>query len=185
MSIFAILIVSFSLVVGGNLIDKSKDSKVEREKIEVVANTSVEKKPTVQEITPEPKVPEPVKEEIALEPVKEEIIPEPVKEEIVLEPVKEEIVLEPVKEEITPEPVKEEVKKIDNSEDSGTNYFRLVLYIISGILVVLTGMYFFSKTRKSISPSTQPETTEPKTVEEEAQPETTEPKTVEDENNNK
>ena len=176
MSIFAILIVSFSLVVGGNLIDKSKDSKVEREKIEVVANTSVEKKPTVQEITPEPKVPEPVKEEIALEPVKEEIIPEPVKEEIVLEPVKEEI---------TPEPVKEEVKKIDNSEDSGTNYFRLVLYIISGILVVLTGMYFFSKTRKSISPSTQPETTEPKTVEEEAQPETTEPKTVEDENNNK
>ena len=59
------------------------------------------------------------------------------------EPVKEEIKPEPVKEEIKPEPVKEKSKELNDLKDSETNYLRLVLYIIAGILVVITGMYFF------------------------------------------
>jgi len=175
MGFFAILI--FSLVlVGGNLINKSENNQVEKKKIEVVANKPAGTKPAIKEITPEP-----VKEEIIPEPVKEEIIPEPVKEEIIPEPVKEEIIPEPVKEEIIPEPVKEEVKELDDLEESGTNYLRLVLYIIGGFLVALTGMYFFSRKRNSTPSSIQPETTEPQPAEEEVQPETTEPQPAEEE----
>ena len=86
----------------------------------------------------------------------------------------------PIKE-VTPEAVKEEVKKLDSLEDSKTNYWRLVLYIIGGILFVLTGMYFFSRKRNGTQSSIQPENTEQQPVEEENQPETTEQQPVEEE----
>ena len=160
MSFFAILIFSV-LVVGGTLFEKSEDNQAEKKEIEVVANKPIETKPVKEEITPEP--------------VKEEITPEPVKEEITPELVKEEITPEPVKEEITPEPVKEVAKELDDSEDLGTNYLRLVLYIIGGLLAASTGMYFFSRKRNSTPQNFQPETIKPQPVEEEVQPETTEP----------
>ena len=167
MGFFAILILSV-LVVGGNLLDKTKDNQVEKKKIEVIVNKPIETRPAIKEITPEP--------------VKKEITPEPVKEEI------------------TPEPVKEVAKELDDLEDPGTNYLRLVLYIIGGLLVTLTGMYFFSRKRNSTPLNIQPESIEPQPAEEEAQPETIEPqpaekvvqsetteeeKTEEEENNNK
>jgi len=155
------------LVIGGSLIDSPKDNQVKTKIIEVVANKSIETKAPIKEITPEA--------------VKEEVTPEAVKEEVTPEAVKEEVTPEAVKEEVTPEAVKEEVKKSDSLEDSKTNYWRLVLYIIGGILLVLTGMYFFSRKRNSTQSSIQPETTEQQPVEEEIQPETTEQQPVEEE----
>ena len=45
-----------------------------------------------------------------------------------------------------PEPIKEEVKVVEPKK----NYFKIVLYIIAGVLAVLTGMYFFSNRRRGI-----------------------------------
>ena len=167
MSIFTILLVSF-LLVGENLIEKNRNNEVEKKKIEIVANKSIDTNL--------------VKEEVSPEPVKEEVSPEPVKEEV------------------SPEPVKEVLKELDNAEDSGTNYLRLVFYIIGVILVSLMGMYYFLRKGNSTLPGIKPDnmeepqsveevqadkTEEPQSVEE-VQAETTEPKQIdEDENNNK
>ena len=149
MSIFTILLVSF-LLVGENLIEKNRNNEVEKKKIEIVANKSID--------------------------------------------------TNLVKEEVSPEPVKEVLKELDNAEDSGTNYLRLVFYIIGVILVSLMGMYYFLRKGNSTLPGIKPDnmeepqsveevqadkTEEPQSVEE-VQAETTEPKQIdEDENNNK
>ena len=56
---------------------------------------------------------------------------------------------EEVKEEVKPEAqaAAEESKEIDSSEDSGTNYLRLALYIFGSILVISTGIYFYLRQR--------------------------------------
>ena len=129
-------------------------------------------------------------------------------QEIKPEPVKEETKPEPVKEEIKPEPVKSVTQELDTQKDSGTSYFRLILYIIGGTLVAFTGLYFFSSRRnsqsaiskvdadrKDIEENITPETYEEQPVEEPSQPETQEepsqpetqeePSADEDGNNNK
>ena len=110
---------------------------------------------------------------------------------------------EPVKEEIKPEPVKSVTQEPDTQKGSETSYFRLILYIIGGILVAFTGLYFFSSRRSSqsaiskvdadrkdieenITPETQEEPSQLETQEEPSQPETQEePSADEDGNNNK
>jgi len=181
MSIFFVLFLSL-VVTNGNIFDAPKDLQVSKKKTEVVVNKTPETKPTVQVIKPEP-----VKEEIKPELVKEVIKPELVKEEIKPELVKEEIKPEPVKEEIKPEPVKSVTQEPDTQKDSETSYFRLILYIIGGILVAFTGLYFFSSRRssqsaiskvdadrKDIEENITPETQEEQPVEEPPQPETQE-----------
>ena len=120
-------------------------------------------------------------------------------QEIKPEPVKEETKPEPVKEETKPEPVKSVTQELDTQKDSGTSYFRLILYIIGGTLVAFTGLYFFSSRRnsqsaiskvdadrKDIEENITPETYEEQPVEEPSQPETQEePSADEDGNNNK
>ena len=120
----------------------------------------------------------------------------------------QEIKPEPVKEETKPEPVKSVTQELDTQKDSGTSYFRLILYIIGGTLVAFTGLYFFSSRRnsqsaiskvdadrKDIEENITPETYEEQPVEEPSQPETQEepsqpetqeePSADEDGNNNK
>ena len=202
MSIFFVLFLSL-VVTNGSILNVPKDLQVFKKKTEVVVNKTPETKPTVQVIKPEP-----VKEEIKPELVKEVIKPELVKEEIKPELVKEEIKPEPVKEEIKPEPVKSVTQELDTQKDSGTSYFRLILYIIGGTLVAFTGLYFFSSRRnsqsaiskvdadrKDIEENITPETYEEQPVEEPSQPETQEepsqpetqeePSADEDGNNNK
>ena len=202
MSIFFVLFLSL-VVTNGSILNVPKDLQVFKKKTEVVVNKTPETKPTVQVIKPEP-----VKEEIKPELVKEVIKPELVKEEIKPELVKEEIKPEPVKEEIKPEPVKSVTQEPDTQKDSETSYFRLILYIIGGILVAFTGLYFFSSRRssqsaiskvdadrKDIEENITPETQEEQPVEEPPQPETQEeppqpetqeePSVDEDGNNNK
>ena len=193
MGFFFVLFLSL-VVTNGNILNLPNDLQVLKQKTEVVVNKTPETKSTVQEIKPEP--------------VKEEIKPEPVKEETKPEPVKEETKPEPVKEEIKPEPVKSVTQELDTQKDSGTSYFRLILYIIGGTLVAFTGLYFFSSRRnsqsaiskvdadrKDIEENITPETYEEQPVEEPSQPETQEepsqpetqeePSADEDGNNNK
>ena len=193
MGFFFVLFLSL-VVTNGNILNLPNDLQVLKQKTEVVVNKTPETKSTVQEIKPEP--------------VKEEIKPEPVKEEIKPEPVKEETKPEPVKEETKPEPVKSVTQELDTQKDSGTSYFRLILYIIGGTLVAFTGLYFFSSRRnsqsaiskvdadrKDIEENITPETYEEQPVEEPSQPETQEepsqpetqeePSADEDGNNNK
>ncbi len=49
------------------------------------------------------------------------------------------------------EPAQEESKEIDSSEDSGTNYLRLALYIFGSILVISIGAYFYFRQRDNLS----------------------------------
>ena len=163
MGFFFVLFLSL-VVTNGNILNLPNDLQVLKQKTEVVVNKTPETKSTVQEIKPEP-----VKEEIKPEPVKEETKPEPVKEEI------------------KPEPVKSVTQELDTQKDSGTSYFRLILYIIGGTLVAFTGLYFFSSRRnsqsaiskvdadrKDIEENITPETYEEQPVEEPSQPETQE-----------
>ena len=219
MGFLSLLILSLLVVKGiGNNLPQIKD--IEKEKIEVVSNKTLETKPTIQEVKPElvkeETKPELIKEEVKSELVQEETKPEPIKEETKPEPIKEEVKYElvqeetkpePIKEETKPEPVKEEKKELDSLEDLETNYLRLALYIIAGILAVLTGVYFFSRKRNNVLPNTQsdikepqptepqptepqptePQPIEPQPTEEEVQSDTTEPQPGpgEDEKNNK
>jgi hypothetical protein len=197
-----ILVILGLLLFEGSSVYKSKNNDAETKKIEAVVDKTADVKPTIKDNKPKPVKEEikaePVKEEIKAEPVKEETKAEPVKEETKAEPVKEETKAEPVKEETKAEPVKEVVKDLDISKDTEKNYFRLVLYVIGGILVALSGLYFFSRKQNNSELNIQSETTEAQPTEEvqsettEAQPteevqsETTEAQpTEEDENNNK
>ena len=173
MSIFFVLFLSL-VVTNGSLLDVPKDLQVFKKKTEVVVNKTPETKPTVQVIKPEP-----VKEEIKPELVKEVIKPELVKEEIKPELVKEEIKPKPVKEEIKPEPVKSVTQEPDTQKDSETSYFRLILYIIGGILVAFTGLYFFSSRRSSQSAISKVDA-DRKDIEENITPETQEEQPVEE-----
>ena len=134
----------------------------------------------------------------------------PTIEEVKVEPKEPEIIKEEVKvEPKEPETVKEEV----DVTESPKSYLGLVLYIIVGLLVVFTGMYFFSNRRggqlagstvdnsrvdieeniasetqeqQPTEETTQPETQEQQPVEDETQSDKTEQRPVEeDENNNK
>mgnify|MGYP001388998597 CR=1 FL=1 len=166
MGFLSFLILSLLVVKGiGNNLPQIKD--IEKKKIEVVSNKTLETKPTIQEVKPEL--------------VKEETKPELIKEEVKSELVQEETKPEPIKEETKPEPVKEEKKELDSLEDLETNYLRLALYIIAGILAVLTGMYFFSRKRNNVLPNTQSDTTEPQLTEEKVQSDITEPQLTEEE----
>ena len=182
MSIFFVLFLSL-VVTNGSLLDVPKDLQVFKKKTEVVVNKTPETKPTVQVIKPEPVKeeikPELVKEVIKPELVKEEIKPELVKEEIKPELVKEEIKPKPVKEEIKPEPVKSVTQEPDTQKDSETSYFRLILYIIGGILVAFTGLYFFSSRRSSQSAISKVDA-DRKDIEENITPETQEEQPVEE-----
>ena len=164
MSIFFVLFLSL-VVTNGSLLDVPKDLQVFKKKTEVVVNKTPETKPTVQVIKPEP--------------VKEEIKPELVKEVIKPELVKEEIKPKPVKEEIKPEPVKSVTQEPDTQKDSETSYFRLILYIIGGILVAFTGLYFFSSRRSSQSAISKVDA-DRKDIEENITPETQEEQPVEE-----
>ena len=181
MGFFAILILG-TIIIGGVLTEKDSDNQVLKKETGIVIEKTVQKKQIIQEIKPTV-----------------EIKPEPIKEEIKSEPVKEEIKPEPVKEEIKPEPVKEKLENLSSSENSTTSYFRLILYIIGGIFVTLSGLYFFSNRRSKqpsasivdnkesyIKPNIDQETQEEQPVEEESQPETQEVQPVkEDDNTNK
>ena len=86
---------------------------------------------------------------------------------------------EPVKEEIKPEPVKSVTQEPDTQKDSETSYFRLILYIIGGILVAFTGLYFFSSRRSSQSAISKVDA-DRKDIEENITPETQEEQPVEE-----
>ena len=165
MGFLSLLILSLLVVKGiGNNLPQIKD--IEKEKIEVVSNKTLETKPTIQEVKPEL--------------VKEEKKPELIKEEVKSELVQEETKPEPIKEETKPEPVKEEKKELDSLEDLETNYLRLALYIIAGILAVLTGVYFFSRKRNNVLPNTQSDIKEPQPTEPQpTEPQPTEPQPTE------
>jgi len=160
-----ILVILGLLLFEGSSVYKSKDNDAETKKIEAVVDKTADVKLTIKDNMPEP--------------VKEEIKAEPVKEEIKAEPVKEEIKAEPVKEEIKAEPVKEVAKDLDISKDTEKNYFRLVLYVIGGILVALSGLYFFSRKQNNSELNIQSETTEAQPTEE-VQSETTEAQPTEE-----
>ena len=172
MGFFAILILG-TIIIGGVLTEKDSDNQVLKKETGIVIEKTVQKKQIIQEIKPTV--------------------------EIKPEPIKEEIKSEPVKEEIKPEPVKEKLENLSSSENSTTSYFRLILYIIGGIFVTLSGLYFFSNRRSKqpsasivdnkesyIKPNIDQETQEEQPVEEESQPETQEVQPVkEDDNTNK
>jgi ATP-dependent Zn protease len=171
-----IFVLFFSIVVAVSVDDSSKNNQ--KEKItQVSLSKTTDKKSSVLEVPVKPEKPEPVKEEVKPEPVKEEVKPEPVKEEV------------------KPEPVKEEVK----SNESEIGWFKIVLYILGPILIIIAGKNIYSRLRNNSTSSSptnyfrkefreeaQPDTTEQKPAEEEAQPDTTEQKPAEeDENSNK
>jgi ATP-dependent Zn protease len=175
-----IFVLFFSIVVAVSVDDSSKNNQ--KEKItQVSLSKTTDKKSSVLEVPVKPEKPEPVKEEVKPEPVKEEVKPEPVKEEVKPEPVKEEV---------KPEPVKEEVK----SNESEIGWFKIVLYILGPILIIIAGKNIYSRLRNNSTSSSptnyfrkefreeaQPDTTEQKPAEEEAQPDTTEQKPAEEE----
>jgi hypothetical protein len=181
----ALLLIVGILYVG--TVDRQENKLEVKKNSQVLITTTLKNNPTIEEVKVEPKEPEIIKEEVKVEPKEPEII----KEEVKVEPKE-------------PETVKEEV----DVTESPKSYLGLVLYIIVGLLVVFTGMYFFSNRRggqlagstvdnsrvdieeniasetqeqQPTEETTQPETQEQQPTEETTQPETQEQQPVEDE----
>ena len=175
MALFFALI--FSFLVVGNTNSKLEKVEVEEKKTQVIANTAVKKNPDT------------LKKKLELEKSVS------IKETIKLESK----VAELVKEEVKPELVKDEVEEVKISIKPKTDWFKLALYILGPIFVVVIGKYFYSKTRNNTSKRSttdymrrefkeevQPDNTEQQPAQEEVQPDNTEQQpNEEDENNNK
>ena len=179
MALFFALI--FSFLVVGNTNSKLEKVEVEEKKTQVIANTAVKKNPDT------------LKKKLELE--KSVSIKETIKlESKVAELVKEEVKPELVKEEVKPELVKDEVEEVKISIKPKTDWFKLALYILGPIFVVVIGKYFYSKTRNNTSKRSttdymrrefkeevQPDNTEQQPAQEEVQPDNTEQQPAQEE----
>ena len=186
----ALFVIIISFLIAGGLNDKPSNKKQKEEITQISSNNPIAKKMPTEAIILEPK---------KMEPVQEVVKPEPVQEEVKPEPVQEEVKPEPVQEEVKPEPVQEEVEKLISLEKEGTNWFKLILYVLGSILFVVIGKYFYSRKKNNSSSSSsmtdymrskfkeevQSDTTEQQPAQEEVQSDTTEQRSVEDDENNK
>ena len=170
----ALLLIVGILYVG--TVDRQENKLEVKQTSQVSITKTLKNNPTIEEVKVEPKEPELVKEEVKVEPKEPELVKVEPKE---------------------PELVKEEVDVTEPPK----NYLNLVLYIIVGLLVFFTGMYFFSNRRsgqlagstvdnsrvdieENIVPDTQDqqpaeETTQPETQEQQPAEETTQTETQE------
>ena len=177
----ALFVIIISFLIAGGLNDKPSNKKQKEEITQISSNNPIAKKMPTEAIILEPKKMEPVQEVVKPEPVQEEVKPEPVQEEV------------------KPEPVQEEVEKLISLEKEGTNWFKLILYVLGSILFVVIGKYFYSRKKNNSSSSSsmtdymrskfkeevQSDTTEQQPAQEEVQSDTTEQRSVEDDENNK
>ena len=122
--------------------------------------------------------------------IKEEIKSETTKEEINSETTKEEINSETTKEEINSETIKE----AESTDEPGTSWLMLVLYILGPILIIILGKNLYSRLknnsssnktndymRKEFKEEVQPDTSE--TAQEEVQPDTADQQPLEEDDN--
>ena len=188
MGLFLALLIGFLVVE--NISDESNTIQ-EKEKIQTNATKTTKNKSTITEVKTqskksksivetkktepkkiEPKKIEPIIEEVKVKPKKTE----PIIEEVKVKPKK----IEPIVEEEKTELIKQEANDINNLDDPGTSWFRLLLYILSPIFVIVLGKYLYNKMRKNTSSShkadymrtefkteTQPDTTEQQSAQEE------------------
>jgi hypothetical protein len=168
----ALFVIIISFLIAGGLNDKPSNKKQKEEITQISSNNPIAKKMPTEAIILEPK---------KMEPVQEVVKPEPVQEEV------------------KPEPVQEEVEKLISLEKEGTNWFKLILYVLGSILFVVIGKYFYSRKKNNSSSSSsmtdymrskfkeevQSDTTEQQPAQEEVQSDTTEQRSVEDDENNK
>ena len=199
-----------AIIVGvlayGNLVDRSENNKQEEKKIQINETKPQEVKSSIIVSKTEPKNQEPIKEEIKpeptkQEPIKEEIKPEPTEQEPIKEEIKPEPTeQEPIKEEIKPELIQEDIKERDSTNETGTSWLRLALYILGPVFFVLIIKYVYTRLRNDpLSKSSsnyfrnkfkeeiQTDNTEQQPAQEEIQTDNTEqqPAQEEDEDNNK
>ena len=211
MGLFLALFIGF--LVAGNISDKSnkiqEDKKIQTNVIKTTKNKSTiakvktqsEKSKSIVETTKaDPKKIEPNIEEVKVEPKKiESTIKEVITESKKIESTIEEVIteskkIEPIVKEEKTELIKQEANDVNNLDDPGTSWFRLLLYILSPILVIVLGKYLYNKMRKITSSShkadymrtefkteAQPDTTEQQSTQEEAQPDTTEQQSTQEE----
>jgi hypothetical protein len=174
---------------------KTEPKKTESIK-EVVNSKSLIKEPVKETVNSEPLIKEPVKETVNSEP----LIKEPVKETVNSEP----LIKEPVKEVLeqtskAQEPIKKgikskTIKEIENTNESGTSWLILALYILGPILIIVLGKNLYTKIknnsltakrndymRQEFKEKIEPETTEQQPAQEEIEPETTEQQPAQEE----
>jgi outer membrane biosynthesis protein TonB len=155
-----IAIIFFLGIIFSETAIKENSTSQQNQSTKVVVSNTVETKPVLEEVKVEPQKTEPIKEEVKVEPQKTE----PIKEEVKVEPQK----TEPIKEEVKVEPQKTEpIKEEVSVKETETNYLKIILYIIGGILAIFTGAYLFSN-RKSNQSSISSVDSERKDIEENA-----------------
>ena len=218
-----ILVLIFGVLVFDTIGNDSKTAKEKKKTIQVISNKKLQELTPVLEAKPEPKNLELPKEEIILEskkaePLKEEAMAESKKVELLKEEVKVKINKSEIAEEETKpqkldtasinenskpdlknqqvklEPTQEKIKEIDDVEQPGTSWLKLILYILGPILIVVTGKYFFTRQhnkttlkttpnlfRENLKKEIQTDTTEDQPVQEEVQTEATEDQPAQEE----
>ena len=176
MGIFFALILGIIAFSGINENSQKNQEKILTTETEINKNkssTTTSKPETIkEEIKPEPKEPETIKEETKPEPNE----------------------TEPVKEVLKPELIIEETKEIDDSQQQGTSWLRLALYILGPILILVIGKYLYSRLRgdstssssnnfmrKEFKEEAQTDNTEQQPAQDEAQTDNTEQQPTQDE----
>ena len=165
-----IFAVIFGFFVVENVNNQTDSVKKKEKTIQVNTNKNLEKNTSILEVKAEPTE---------------------------LEVIKKKDKKEPFQEEVKKEPIQEEVNELVAAEK--TNWFKIVLYILGSIFVVLTGSYFYKRRlntsdsdsssdfmRKEFKDEVKPDADKQQPAEEEEQSETTEQQPAEDdEENNK
>ena len=202
----------FAIIVGALIIQNSSPSLKKSQQKETINQTISNKTSETKLVVPqvklesikkeanvETKKPELIKEEIKIkEPIllKEEVEVEIKEPELIKEVVEAEI-KEPelIKEDVKLAPVQEEIKKIDNFNDKGVDWLKLIFYVLGVLLVTASGTYLYKRLRSNSSSGSsndylrrefreenQTETAEEQPAQEENQAETTEEQPAQEEN---
>ena len=200
MALFIALI--FGLILVGSTNNPPESTQVQKEKIEILTNKVAEEKPIISEIKPKTDKLEQIEKSIDPEPKKQELTKEEIKpltekkvvvEDQVISTAKTQELIEEekiktiikesklIKEEINSETIKE----AESTDEPGTSWLMLVLYILGPILIIILGKNLYSRLknnsssnktndymRKEFKEEVQPDTSE--TAQEEVQPDTSE-----------
>jgi hypothetical protein len=198
----------FAIILGVFIVQNSNSPLKKSQQNEKINQTISNKTTETKLVVPEVKL-ESIKKEVKVETKEPELINEPIliKEEVkaeIKEPdlIKEEVKAETkepelIKEDIKLSPVQEQTKEIDNFNDTGVDWLKLIFYVLGALLITASGTYLYKKLRsKSSSGSsndylrrefreeTQAETTERQPaqdkIQEETQVETTEEQPAQD-----
>ena len=189
MSILFALIIGIIVVEG--VLPNSKKTVQNKTINQTTTDKTIKTKLAVPEFKIEPNAPEVTKTEVILKPKELEVIkteakpevkkPAQIKQEAKIESKEPEL----VKNETQLAPVEEEIKKIENFNDPGTEWLKLVLYVLGALLVIGSGTYFYKRIKNN-APSGSSNDYMRRKFKEETQAETIEEQPAEEnENNNK